>query len=139
LTFWGQIENDNIVERELGIKEKNFWFDTAEERDKFKKKLQSLADKFKVIIAFREEEGKNIRYRTVAGIKLKYRGKEYWFEFDFGYGYPEDSARFMFLEGNYSCDCNKSLFIQRYVKQKFRKLPCGDKIKIIGFKILHVA
>ena len=138
LTFWGQIENDNIVERELGIKEKNFWFNTTEEREKFKKKLQDLADKFKVIIAFREEEGDKVQYRTVADVKLKYRGKKYQFEYDFGYGYPEDSARFIFFEGNYSCDCNKSIFIQRYGKQKFKKMCCGDEIKIIDFKVLHV-
>ena len=33
--------------------------------------------------------------------------------YDFGYEFEEENAIYMFEHGNYSCDCNRSLFIQR--------------------------
>ena len=68
--------------------------------------------------------------RTVADITLKYKGNIYKFEYDFGYDYPEDAALFQFEENNYSCDCNRSLFIQRYCDEDFEDMDCGEEIEL---------
>lgn len=130
LGYWGGIQNDNIINRELGIKETDFWFDTEKERQEFKQRLKSVAEKYSASIAFREEEGTKTRYRTIAEmVMMTPDGKKYLYRHDFGYAYPEDSAAYMFEEGNYSCDCNKSDFIG------IDEYPCGDEIKLENLTI----
>ena len=76
--------------------------------------------------------------RTVYNATLKLPdGRTHNITHDFGYGYPVESAEFMFEEGNYSCDCNKSLFLQ---EQGFDidEQPCGDEITIETFKIVKI-
>lgn len=41
----------------------------------------------------------------------------------------------MWERGNYGCDCNRSLFIQRQVNDKFPEFPCGDKIDLVKITI----
>ena len=50
---------------------------------------------------------------AVKDFNLEIKDKEFIIHYDFGYEYEEESAIFMFEDGNYSCDCNRSLFIQR--------------------------
>jgi len=72
---------------------------------------------------------------TIAKLTLQYQGRDYSIEYDSGEGYPEEAVRYMFFEGNYSCDCNKSLFIQQQCDMAFPMLPCGDEIKITQFAV----
>lgn len=77
-----------------------------------------------------------MKSRTIASMNLRTpEGKLYPYSYDFGYDYPEDSARFMFYEGNYSCDCNLSDFLHDagYIEQG--DWECGDTIKIEDFKV----
>lgn len=140
LYFWGQINNkdENWIVKDLGINEKDFWFDSKEERLSFKKKLEDIANKHQVIICFREEEGLGVRFKTIATMKFIHtNGKLYYYRDDnFGYGFSADSARYMFERGNYSCDCNRSLFLSREHKE-IKEMECGDKIKMVDFKILY--
>jgi len=133
LGFWGGAEE--TIEKELGIKERNFWFKTAEEKEKFKESLRRFSD---LGLMFHEEEGELNHKRTVAIVKLKYKEKIYKFEYDFGYEYPESGVLFMFEEGNYSCDCNKSLFIKQHCDKNFKELVCGDKIELVSLKTKYV-
>jgi len=115
-----------------------FWFDTAEDRQNYLNRLLEIEKKFQAhCLAYDFEEGKHVRYRIIARMKLVYNGKEYPYECDFGFGYPVHSAHFMWEEGNYSCDCNKSLFLSREYKE-VPELDCGDTIKILDFDILFV-
>lgn len=50
------------------------------------------------------------------------------YEYDFGYGYPAHSAAYMFEDGNYSCDCNRSNFIGE-------DFECGHTIKMLDFEV----
>lgn len=62
-------------------------------------------------------------------IKLKYKNKEYIIEDDYPYDhYYYDGLPYIWEEGNYSCDCNKSLFIINQCDENFPELPCGDEI-----------
>lgn len=108
-----------------------YWFEAQAEVKDFKKKAQS----FPKIIVTDKGEG-FIRSRTIAKMILVYKGVGYPFEYDFGYGYPEESADYMFFDGNYSCDCNLSSFIlQKYPDADLGELKCGEQIEIKNFEI----
>jgi hypothetical protein len=67
---------------------------------------------------------------TIAFLTFEYKGKQYEVEYDFEEDYPLDTARWMFEQGNYSCDDNRSIFIQ----EKYPEFPlhgCGDQIKLV--------
>lgn len=74
--------------------------------------------------------------RTIAKMIFCFEGKEYPYEYDFGYGFPKESAEYMFMDGNYSCDCNRSIFI-RELHPQFKEMDCGCKIKLEKFKIFQ--
>lgn len=68
-------------------------------------------------------------------ILLEYKKKQYeitqtW-EKNYGWDTKREGVTYMFEEGNYSCDCNKSFFIKRQCDSKFKEMDCGDKIKLI--------
>ena len=67
---------------------------------------------------------------------FKYKDKEYTVHYDFGKDYNKESAKWMFLEGNYSCDCNRSLFIRReYGEDAIPEFDCGKEIKLLSYQI----
>ena len=70
-------------------------------------------------------------------IKLiaEYLGTPYDLTYDFGDNYSVAGAWFMFHEGNYSCDCNLSIFLDRYGGHFFPGLNCGERIKYRRFDI----
>jgi hypothetical protein len=60
-------------------------------------------------------------------VDARFKGKRYTFEYDYGPGYPVESAEYMFEDGNYSCNCNLSRFIQDKYPE-FPELDCvGDE------------
>jgi len=76
--------------------------------------------------------------KIVASMIMVFEGKEYPIEHDFGSDYPKESARFMFEEGNYSCDCNRKVFLsERYPELGIDKniTKCGNLIEIKNLKI----
>jgi hypothetical protein len=66
-------------------------------------------------------------------VTLSYKGKQYVIIEGFPDDYPEESARFLFAEGNYACDCNLSMFIQQQCDE-FPKLDCGETIDIVSIE-----
>jgi len=123
------------IQKELGIMEKYFWFKSEKER-------QELIDKISPYnslgLAIDKKEGEMTYKRTIAEMDLIYQNNIYHYEYDFGYEYPIESAEFMFFEGNYSCDCNLSLFIQQDCDKNIPELNCGEEIKIENFKVKFV-
>lgn len=130
LNIWGGAMPH--LEKELGIKENYHYFETEKEREDFIKKIRRYSHRG---LAMDKKEGIMTHKRTVADITLKYKDSIYKFEYDFGYDYPEDAALFQFEENNYSCDCNRSLFIQRYCDEDFEDMNCGEKIAL---KDIHI-
>lgn len=79
-----------------------------------------------------------MKENTIANVVLKYKEKEYPFVFDFGSYIPSAAAEFAFEDGNYACDCNRSLFIRRYCDKDFPELPCGgDEIDLVKFEVIQ--
>ncbi len=135
LGFWGQVENDNLIERTTGIKEKDFWFSTEKERAEFKAKLESIADKHGVIIVFKQEQGKEVRLKTIARMTMVLPdGREFPYKYDFGYAYGKDAAKYMFLDGNYSCDCNRTIFLSKEYPE-IKEWNCGYDMELINFSV----
>ena len=68
---------------------------------------------------------------------FKYKEKEFILRFNFEIqDYSEDDAIWMFTEGNYSCDCNRSLFIrQQFGDDSIPELPCGNTIELLDYHI----
>lgn len=135
LFFWGSINNDGLATAKFGP-ERNYWFATAEERAIFKADVSLFASAAGQIVCFDENDGPMAIKRTIAKMVMIHDGKRYPYEHDFGYGYPADSADFMFHEGNYACDCNRSLHLTRvYPDAGIAELDCGDQIEIEDFEI----
>jgi hypothetical protein len=45
----------------------------------------------------------------------------------------------MFVDGNYSCDCNRSLLLQKeYGDEAIPELACGDEIVLKEYHIEHL-
>ena len=143
LHVWGGFWNQDLGYQLLGTNSHYFWFDTKEEREAAHAYIKSLAaqqDDSHQVVVFDKKEGPEIAYRTVAKMELEIPGgKRYPFTYDFGYGYPDSFAKFMFIEGgNYSCDCNISLFLSReYPDENIELHGCGDTILIHNFTIHH--
>jgi len=63
-------------------------------------------------------------------VTLEYNGILYSFVDEY-ISFPD----FIWEEGNYSCDCNRSDFIKIYCNEYFPGLPCGDSIKLIDISL----
>jgi len=65
--------------------------------------------------------------QTTACMNWEYKDKHGYYEYDFNGFYPPESAYFMWEEGNFSCDCNRSIFFG------LPEMDCGEKIEIKRF------
>ena len=145
LKAWGSMMNDGVVLAELGLgysdgkppSPLNLWFDTQDERQEMKEAIKAACEKHNRICALGESSGHEAQVRTVAYMDFVLPdGRVFPYSKDFGYGYNAESAHFMFHDGNYSCDCNKSLFLDR-VYGGFDEMDCGDTIQIRNFRVVE--
>ncbi len=132
LHFWGSINNEGLSDKEIS-KSRDFWFPDPETRDKYKKRIKDIADKHDRIVMFSEYNGVQSHCRAVVFVIYEYKGIEYPFVYNgFRYGFPLNSAEYIFLEGNNSCDCCISEFIG------FEEFECGNIIKIKELNVMHL-
>ncbi len=70
-----------------------------------------------------------VPYIYAVRVYLRYKGVTYSYEEMF-----EDAhmADYQYREGNYACDCNRSLFIGRYCDPDFPELVCGEEIELVA-------
>lgn len=88
----------------------------------------------------RQESGLYVPLKTVwrgrFEITLEYEGKTYTiidtFEAWDQYCDARYVAEYMYNEGNYACDCNRSQFIAEQCDASFPELECGDAIKLVS-------
>lgn len=88
---------------------------------------------------------KEIRKDAVK-VTLKYQTTTY-VVFDDLYVFQEDSnddeafshTLSMWEDGNYSCDCNKSLFIQRQHNEDFQEMTCGETVELVEIDLVKPA
>lgn len=132
LKFWGSIDNDAFGNEQFGTA-RDLWFDTPQERVEFANHVEEVATKAGRIAMFSGHDGPASRVRTVAYVTLELDGEKHTSVTDFGFGYLEQSAKHMYSEGSYSCDCNRS------VKCGLPEMPCGNRFKLIGIRFEHPA
>lgn len=127
--IWGGFTNeDSPVPQEIKELEGGHYFKDEEEVNIFLNKFKPYK---KYGFANTLDNSEEFTHkRTVADLTFSYENKIYKFYYDFGLEYPEESAHWMFKEGNYSCDCNRSIFINRYCDDNFEELDCGHVIKL---------
>ncbi len=133
--IWGGAWNEDAspsIKKDLGIDAGEYYFSNKDELNEFMDKLIPYR---RLGIVHNIVEGELTHKDTVAIMDLVYKGTVYPLEYNFGKEYEESTARFMFFDGNYSCDCNKSLFIQRHCDKDFPEMECGDEIEIKNFRI----
>ena len=132
---WNKDANPSI-EKDLGIKESYHYFKTKEERDRFLKLIKQYSSQG---LVWDLREGEMTHKRTIFVADLKYKDMVYTIHCDFGYEYPEEEAIFMFEDGNYSCDCNRSLIIQdEYGENAIDELDCGEEIKMVNYHLEYL-
>ena len=137
--IWGGAWNKDAnpsIEKDVGIKEGYHYFKTKEERDRFLKLIKQYSSQG---LVWDLREGEMTHKRTIFVADLKYKDMVYTIHCDFGYEYPEEEAIFMFEDGNYSCDCNRSLFIQdEYGENAIKELDCGEEIEMLNFHLEYL-
>ena len=137
--IWGGAWNKDAnpsIEKDLGIKEGYHYFKTKEERDRFLKLIKQYSSQG---LVWDLREGEMTHKRTIFVADLKYKDMVYTIHCDFGYEYPEEEAIFMFEDGNYSCDCNRSLIIQdEYGENAIDELDCGEEIKMVNYHLEYL-
>lgn len=133
---WGGAWNKDAapsIEKDLGVKSGYHYFATEEEKDAFCG-LLDIPEYSRQGIARDVKHGYMTHKRTIFVGDFIYEDRKFTLHYDFGYEYPEDSAIFMFEEGNYSCDCNRSLFIRdKYGEDSIPELNCGCKIELLQY------
>ena len=45
-----------------------------------------------------------------------------------------EAVEYLFTEGNYSCDCNRSLMLRR-AGHDVPEMPCGEGIQLVRFRM----
>lgn len=136
--IWGGAWNHDAnpsIEKDLGIKEGTYYFDTEAEKDEFLRPLDNPIYS-KQGIARDIKHGIMTHKRTIFVGTFKYKEKEFIIHYDLGYEYPADSAEFYFTDGNFGCDCNRSLAIRwEYGEDAIPFLDCGDEIEMTEYHI----
>jgi hypothetical protein len=85
-------------------------------------------------------------YMSLVSATFSYKGEQFvvqmdWFPWSDRHDTLEETfalAEYMFTEGNYSCDCNRSLFIGRHASADLPEMECGEEIELICLEVtLH--
>jgi len=133
--LWGGLFNE---QKQFGIvKEGYTWFDTEGEKDRYIGRAKECAKSRGEVVAWSSCGGEHATKKCLAKMTLSFNGNDYPFIYDFGYGYQEDDALFMFTDGNYGCDCNLSILLKRS-GIGIDELPCGHTIEIKDLRIEYV-
>lgn len=130
---WNHGANPSI-EKDLGIKAGHHYFNTEDEKNRFLELLQNPIYKNQGIMTV-VKYGHMSHKRTIFVGKYKYKEKMFKIHYDFGYEYEVERAVFNFLENDYSCDCNLSLFIRREYGDVIPELHCGHQIELLEYHI----
>lgn len=134
LKFWGG-DSEELLSK-VNLKDKDYFFNSDQNRQNFKNNLITVIQKYNLNhVVFDENDGDDVDKERVCIFSLRTSdGVIHTVEESFGYGYPVDSIYFMMEEGSYSCDCNKSIFLQN-LGVDIEEYPCGDEIELVDIKV----
>lgn len=134
---WNKAANPSI-EKDLGIKSGYHYFKTESAKDAFCELLDNRVYREQGLVVA-HGDGQLTGKRTVFVGVFVYEDDEFILHYDFGYDYPAESAIYMFTHGNYSCDCNRSMFIRnQYGETAMPALGCGCEIEMIDYQFVYL-
>jgi hypothetical protein len=75
-------------------------------------------------------------------ITLEYQGEQYTYQHEITSSERQKAenwtdevlAEYLYEEGNYACDCNRSDFIAEHCDKNFPELECGDTVNLISLE-----
>ena len=133
---WGGAWNPNAnpsIKKDTGITEGYHYFTDELEKNSFIE-LLNIPKYKKQGLVYTVDYGEMSHKRTIFVGTFKYRDKEYILDYDFGYEFPEDQALYMFTDGNYGCDCNRSSFLRCMYGDEIPDLGCGWEIELLDYR-----
>ena len=137
LRVWGRDQEQVAALRRPDATEKDgplcYWFLTNGDRKAFLASFPPRCHVMRVPV-----DGPDSHFLTIATVTLDAPGRpRATFDLSFGYGYPEEAVESMFREGNYSCDCNRRLFLERKCLVDFgdEENQCGDTIRLVSLTV----
>uniref|UniRef100_A0A6M3JR51 Uncharacterized protein n=1 Tax=viral metagenome TaxID=1070528 RepID=A0A6M3JR51_9ZZZZ len=101
ISYWGA--DEDRARQELGLDSQDLYFDSEYAMLDVLEKLKHYPD-----LATRIETGQLSHRPTTVRALMSYNGRLYEVEDAFGHEYPADTARWVWEEGNMSCDCNRA-------------------------------
>ncbi len=159
LTFWGQGERKAAeFLKALGLPIEAYkpggsysvWCISSTSRKMLKEKIKTYIGNLTLMIDD-DASGPDCTKRTMAYVTFQLDGvpPDFLIMYDFGYGYPVSSAHYMFEDGNYSCDDNRSQFIRAKLWEEmvafnkdakleeitFPELECGERIVMTDIEV----
>lgn len=138
VNIWGGAWNDDAnpsIEKDLGIKEGAYYFETEKELDKFCEMLRQ-PKYYNQGLMIDKHVGELSHKATVFVGTFEYQGTQFTIRHRFVNEYPTDSAVNWFICGNGGCDCNRSRFIrQQYGEDAIPELDCGWEIELVDYHI----
>lgn len=120
LRFWGRdqqevyekLKFDYEIVQSNGIY--NIWFDSIKLANVANQKILDLENKLNFWVVTDINENNHVKYKTLFECDMMLpNGEVHTYVDNFGYGYPIDYVVYIWLEGNYACDCNRILSLQR--------------------------
>lgn len=113
----------------------HWWFPTEEASRVFCNSLRtySVCIQDQGPIDDNTDEPVDTHKRLIALVTLKTPdGKEYKLEWDHGYGCQPSNARYLWEDGNYSCDCNRSMFLHEKYPEILETDRCSETIELVS-------
>jgi len=146
LRFWGR-DADSYAERlrMIGVspvEERTggalvAWFRTDAERAAAVATVRRPESQGGCVMVVADHDGPLVHCYTVAVAALEVNGRQYEVRQDFGLGFPSDAAHYIWEEGNFSCDCNRSALIAEQCDPEIEELECGNTIKLVMLTVKH--
>lgn len=134
LHWWGGCSP--TVKAKYGF-DHEMYFDSEGKRDDAIAKIREIG--VREGWAFSVKDGEMSHQRPVAKVSLKYNDIEYQITDDsYSQEYDESLLDFMWKDGNYACDCNRSQFL-REAGHDVPDMECGDLIELTNLEVEHVA
>lgn len=136
--YWGEVAQSQAFLDEIRNAGKDNWFASQEDAMLFLDRLKDAAFNLDLNLAYTIDLDEKPYHRLIATMDLIVpSGERVEYAYDFGHCYDVEAAEYMFSEGNYACDCNRSRCIGEALPD-FKELECGETIEMENFKTAYI-
>lgn len=137
LFTWGGFYNEEHRKKH-GLIPGNHWFKTYKDREDYCNLLKDLEKQLNAkSLAFDFNEGYYTRYKSIIRLEYIINNKSYYLIEELGVGFTKRQIKFLYLEGNYSCDCSITDRLSKKYPE-IKESECDNKIPVKIRKIKKV-